>query len=90
MIEQVVSAFGRLAAAFNNACVQSLAVETADGTSEEFDRVNAINLRSVWLCMKFELPQMRKQESGPIVNNSSIGALSAFPAGPSIMPPNTA
>ena len=51
MVEQTVSAFGRLDVAFNNAGVQSLAAETADATSEEFDRVNAINLRSVWLCM---------------------------------------
>ena len=79
MVEQTVSAFGRLNAAFNNAGVQSLAVETADTTSEEFDRVNAINLRSVWLCMKYELLQMRKQESGAIVNNSSIGGLIGIP-----------
>src|SRR5213075_491371 len=80
MVEQTVSAFGRLDAAFNNAGVQSLAVETADSTSEEFDRVNAINLRSVWLCMKYELLQMRKQESGgAIVNNSSIGRLIGIP-----------
>ncbi|HXL25597.1 MAG TPA: SDR family NAD(P)-dependent oxidoreductase, partial [Chthoniobacterales bacterium] len=79
MVEETVSAFGRLDAAFNNAGVQSLAVETADTTSEEFDRVNAINLRSVWLCMKYELLQMRKQESGAIVNNSSIGGLIGIP-----------
>src|SRR5207248_11119290 len=79
MIEQTVAAFGRLDAAFNNAGVQSLAVETADSTSEEFDRVNAINLKSVWLCMKYELLQMRKQESGAIVNNSSIGGLIGIP-----------
>ena len=79
MVEQTVSAFGRLDAAFNNAGVQSLAVETADSTSEEFDRVNAINLKSVWLCMKYELLQMRKQESGAIVNNSSIGGLIGIP-----------
>src|SRR6266480_6202932 len=79
MVEQTVSSFGRLDAAFNNAGVQSLAVETADATSEEFDRVNAINLRSVWLCMKYELLQMRKQESGAIVNNSSIGGLIGIP-----------
>jgi len=79
MVEQTVSAFGRLDAAFNNAGVQSLAVETAEATSEEFDRVNAINLRSVWLCMKYELLQMRKQESGAIVNNSSIGGLIGIP-----------
>lgn len=81
MVEQIVSKFGRLDAAFNNAGVQSLAVETADSTSQEFDRVNAINLRSVWLCMKYELLQMRKQGSGSgtIVNNSSIGGLIGIP-----------
>ena len=79
MVEQIVSKFGRLDAAFNNAGVQSLAVETADSTSQEFDRVNAINLRSVWLCMKYELLQMRKQGSGTIVNNSSIGGLIGIP-----------
>lgn len=79
MVEQTVSAFGRLDMAFNNAGVQSPAVETADSSSQEFDRVNAINLRSVWLCMKYELLQMRKQGSGAIVNNSSIGGLIGIP-----------
>jgi NAD(P)-dependent dehydrogenase (short-subunit alcohol dehydrogenase family) len=79
MVKEAVSAFGRLDAAFNNAGVQSLAVETADATVEEFDRVNAINLRSVWLCMKHELLQMRAQGSGAIVNNSSIGGLIGIP-----------
>jgi NAD(P)-dependent dehydrogenase (short-subunit alcohol dehydrogenase family) len=79
MVDQAVSAFGRLDAAFNNACVQSLAVETADATGEEFDRVNTINLRGVWNCMKYELLQMRKQGSGAIVNNSSIGGLIGIP-----------
>src|SRR5438093_2312949 len=79
MVEQTVSAFGRLDAAFNNAGVQSLAVETADATSQEFDHVNAINLRSVFLCMKYELLQMRKQGNGAIVNHSSIGGLIGLP-----------
>jgi NAD(P)-dependent dehydrogenase (short-subunit alcohol dehydrogenase family) len=79
MVEQTLSAFGGLDAAFNNAGVQSLAVETADASSEEFDRVNAINLRSVWLCMKYELLHMRTQGSGAIVNNSSIGGLIGIP-----------
>src|SRR6266567_737767 len=79
MVAQTVSAFGRLDAAFNNAGVQSLAAETADATSEEFDRVNAINLRSVWLCMKYELLQMRQRGGGAIVNNSSIGGLIGIP-----------
>ena len=79
MIEQTVSTFGCLDAAFNNAGVQSPAVETADASGEEFERVNAINLRGVWNCMKYELRQMREQESGAIVNNSSIGGLIGLP-----------
>jgi NAD(P)-dependent dehydrogenase (short-subunit alcohol dehydrogenase family) len=79
MIEQTVATFGRLDAAFNNAGVQSLPVETADASGEEFDRVNAINLRGVWNCMKYELRQMREQGSGAIVNNSSIGGLIGIP-----------
>jgi NAD(P)-dependent dehydrogenase (short-subunit alcohol dehydrogenase family) len=75
MVEQTVSTFGRLDAAFNNAGVQSPAVETADASGEEFNRVNAINLRGVWNCMKYELRQMREQGSGAIVNCSSIGGL---------------
>lgn len=75
MVERTVSAFGRLDSAFNDAGVQSPAVETADSTGEEFDRVIAINLRSVWSCTKYELLQMRKQGSGAIVNDSSIGGL---------------
>src|SRR5213593_2878511 len=75
MVAQTVSTFGRLDAAFNNAGIQSPAVEIADASGEEFDRVNGINLRGVWNCMKYELRQMREQGSGAIVNNSSIGGL---------------
>jgi NAD(P)-dependent dehydrogenase (short-subunit alcohol dehydrogenase family) len=79
MVAQTVSTFGRLDAAYNNAGVQSPAVETADATGEEFDRVNAINLRGVWNCMKYELRHMREQGSGAIVNCSSIGGLIGLP-----------
>jgi NAD(P)-dependent dehydrogenase (short-subunit alcohol dehydrogenase family) len=75
MVEQTVSTFGRLDAAFNNAGVQSPIAETAEASGEEFDRVNAVNLRGVWNCMKYELRQMRAQGSGSIVNNSSLGGL---------------
>ena len=75
MVERTVSTFGRLDAAFNNAGVQSPVAETADASGEDFDRVIAINLRGVWNCMKYELRQMRKQGSGAIVNNSSLGGL---------------
>jgi NAD(P)-dependent dehydrogenase (short-subunit alcohol dehydrogenase family) len=79
MVEQTVSTFGHLDAAFNNAGVQSPAIETADASGEEFDRVIAINLRGVWNCMKYELRQMREQDSGAIVNCSSIGGLIGLP-----------
>ena len=79
MVERTVSTFGRLDAAFNNAGVQSPALETADVSAEEFDRVNAINLRGVWTCMKHELRYMRERDSGAIVNCSSIGGLIGLP-----------
>jgi NAD(P)-dependent dehydrogenase (short-subunit alcohol dehydrogenase family) len=79
MVEQTVSTLGRLDAAFNNAGVQSPIAELADASGEEFDRVNGINLRGVFNCMKYELIQMRKQSSGAIVNNSSLGGLVGVP-----------
>lgn len=75
MVEQTLSNFGRLDAAFNNAGVQSPIAETADASGEEFDRVNAINLRGIWSCMKYELRHMREQGSGAIVNTSSLGGI---------------
>jgi NAD(P)-dependent dehydrogenase (short-subunit alcohol dehydrogenase family) len=79
MVEQTVSTFGRLDAAFNNAGIQSPAVEMADVSGDVFDRINAINLRGVWSCMKYELLQMREQGSGAIVNCSSLGGLVGVP-----------
>src|SRR6267378_3219755 len=80
MVEQTVSAFGRLDAAFNNAGVQAPPSAMADETAEVFDRVNAINLRGVWACMKHELHHMREQGSGAIVNCSSLGGLVGLPS----------
>jgi NAD(P)-dependent dehydrogenase (short-subunit alcohol dehydrogenase family) len=79
MVEQSVSAFGRLDAAYNNAGVQNVLAETADSPRDDYDRVMAINLRGVWSCMKFELRQMREQGSGAIVNCSSLGGLIGGP-----------
>jgi NAD(P)-dependent dehydrogenase (short-subunit alcohol dehydrogenase family) len=79
MVAQTVSAFGRLDAAYNNAGIQSPAVEMADASGAEYDRVQAVNLRGVWNCMKYELRQMRDQGSGAIVNCSSIGGLIGLP-----------
>lgn len=75
MIQQTVATFGRLDIAFNNAGIQNVLAEIADATAEDFDRVNSVNLRGVWGCLKYELQQMRKQGSGVIVNCSSVGGI---------------
>lgn len=79
MVEKTVSNFGKLDAAYNNAAIQSPVTDTADLESEEWDRVMNINLKGVWLCMKYELQQMRKQGNGCIVNCSSLGGLVGLP-----------
>lgn len=79
MVDKAVATFGRLDAAYNNAGIQSPVTDTADLEADEWDRVMRVNLRSVWLCMKYELLQMRTQESGAIVNASSLGGLVGLP-----------
>ncbi|HRP33224.1 MAG TPA: glucose 1-dehydrogenase [Agriterribacter sp.] len=75
MVKQTVGAFGKLDIAYNNAGTHVPVVETADALSEDFDRAIAVNLKGIWLSMKYELQQMRKQGSGAIVNCSSQSGL---------------
>lgn len=76
MVERAAAVYGRLDFAFNNAGVQSPVAEVADALGEEFDAVNAVNMRGVWSCMKYELLQMREQGGeAAIVNCSSLGGL---------------
>jgi NAD(P)-dependent dehydrogenase (short-subunit alcohol dehydrogenase family) len=79
LVERTVASFGRLDFAFNNAGIQAPPTDAADEPAETFDRVNAINLRGVWACMKHELRPMRAQGSGAIVNCSSLGGLVGLP-----------
>ncbi|HWA95875.1 MAG TPA: glucose 1-dehydrogenase [Terracidiphilus sp.] len=79
MVECVVSEFGRLDAAFNNAGVMAHIAPTVESTRDDWDRVIGINLRGVWSSMKYELRQMQRQGSGAIVNNASVGALTGNP-----------
>jgi NAD(P)-dependent dehydrogenase (short-subunit alcohol dehydrogenase family) len=79
LVERTVAAYGRLDMAFHNAGIQAPPSDAADEPTEIFDRVNAINLRGVWACMKNELRQMRGQGSGAIVNCSSLGGLVGLP-----------
>ena len=70
--------FGRLDFAFNNAGVEQPISVAADITDEEWDRIIRINLRSVFLCMKHEIPLMLQQRGGVIVNTSSGAGIKGF------------
>ena len=74
-VEKVVETFGRLDCGFNNAGIESTMAKTADCTEEDWDRVMAVNLKGVWLCMKCEIPEMLKQGGGAIVNTASINGV---------------
>jgi NAD(P)-dependent dehydrogenase (short-subunit alcohol dehydrogenase family) len=84
MIASVVGAFGRLDCAFNNAGIAGYQVNAAGRKTHEwaddsFDRMIAVNLKGVWLCMKHEIPQMLTQGGGVIVNTGSIAGLVGLP-----------
>jgi NAD(P)-dependent dehydrogenase (short-subunit alcohol dehydrogenase family) len=80
MIDDTVAAYGRLDCAFNNAGIAPYQVEasgkkTAEWSEESFDRMIAVNLKGVWLCMKEEIRLMQSQGGGAIVNTGSIAGL---------------
>jgi NAD(P)-dependent dehydrogenase (short-subunit alcohol dehydrogenase family) len=73
-----IATFGRLDVAFNNAGVEQSVKATAELAEEEWDRLIAINLRGVFLCMKHQIPLMLKQGGGAIVNTSSGAGVKGF------------
>ncbi len=81
LVRQTVSTYGRLDAAHNNAGIPGIRVPVAEFPEDEFDRVISINLKGVWLCMKYEIAQMLEQGKGSIVNTSSIAGLIGMKGG---------
>src|SRR5919202_643549 len=63
-LDQTIETFGRLDAAFNNAGIEQAKKATADITEEEWDRIIGIDLRGMFLCMKYEIPLMLKHGGG--------------------------
>jgi NAD(P)-dependent dehydrogenase (short-subunit alcohol dehydrogenase family) len=70
-LDKTIEAFGRIDCAFNNAGVEQPVTALADLTEAEWDRIASVNLRGVFLCMKYQIPLMLKQGGGAIVNTSS-------------------
>jgi NAD(P)-dependent dehydrogenase (short-subunit alcohol dehydrogenase family) len=81
IIDATVKTYGRLDCAFNNAGVPHIHRSTVDHTEEDWDRTMNINLRGMWLCIKYEIPVMLKQGGGSIVNMSSLTGISGIPMG---------
>lgn len=78
MVRKVIQTWDRLDFANNNAGIEGTQALTADCTEEAFDRIIAINLKGVWLCMRHEIPLMLKRGGGSIVNTSSVAGLVGF------------
>jgi NAD(P)-dependent dehydrogenase (short-subunit alcohol dehydrogenase family) len=79
LLAQAVSAYGRVDYAFNNAGIEIEKGKLADGSSDEFDAIMGVNVKGVWLCMKYQLPLMLAQGGGAIVNTASVAGLGAAP-----------
>ena len=75
LVNRTVEQFGRLDFAHNNAGVEGESGALADGQEADWDRTLAINLKGVWLCMKYQIPKMLRQRSGVIVNTASVAGL---------------
>jgi len=80
-LQTAVDEFGRLDVAFNNAGAEQEIKLAAETSEEEWDRIIAINLRGVFLCLKYEIPLMLKQGGGAIVNTSSGAGVKGFGRG---------
>jgi len=78
LINSAVETYSRLDCAHNNAGIEQVPVRTHEYPEEVWDRLISINLKGVWLCMKYEIAQMLKQGGGAIVNTSSVAGLVGF------------
>ena len=82
MIERTLAAFGRLDFAFNNAGIEQVLTPLPDQTEETYDQIMDINVKGVWLSLKYEIPAMLKTGGGAIVNNASVAGLLGFATAP--------
>lgn len=83
MVEKAVETYGRLDCAHNNAGLEEARTPLTECTEDQWDRILNVNLKSVFLCMKYEIPHMVKGGGGAIVNMSSSVGLKGSPQLPS-------
>lgn len=79
MIASTVAAFGGLDVAFNNVGNRGGGTNLVDVEEDEWDLVMSLNLKSIWLCMKYEIPELLRRGGGAIINTSSSLANFAAP-----------
>ncbi len=79
LVDLAVKTYGKLDVAFNNAGVDGTLVPLVDQTEENYEFVMDINVRGVWLAMKYEIAAMLKNGGGSIINTSSVGGTRGFP-----------
>ena len=75
MINTAVQTYGRLDFASNNAGITQVVAPTHELQEDDWDRILDINLKGVWLCMRYQIQQMLRQGGGAIVNTSSSASL---------------
>jgi NAD(P)-dependent dehydrogenase (short-subunit alcohol dehydrogenase family) len=78
MVGDTIQRWGRLDAAFNNAGIEGPQGLLADLAEADWDRVLAVNLKGIFLCMKAQIPAMLAQGGGCIVNCASVAGLVGF------------
>lgn len=78
LVAETLERFGRLDIAFNNAGIEGENAATAACAEENWDRVIAVNLTGVWLCMRAEIPPMLAAGGGVIVNCASVAGVVGF------------
>ncbi|HEV8711622.1 MAG TPA: SDR family oxidoreductase [Candidatus Binatia bacterium] len=81
LVARAVQTYGRLDCAHNNAGIEGAAATIVDYAEDAWERVIAINLKGVWLCMKYEIPYMLKQGGGAVVNTASTAGLVGYRGG---------
>jgi NAD(P)-dependent dehydrogenase (short-subunit alcohol dehydrogenase family) len=82
LVEKTVKTYDRLDYAFNNAGMEETTTPLIEQTSNVFDQIMNVNVKGVWLCMKYEIPQMIRNGAGAIVNTSSGAGVIGIPQTP--------